>query len=116
MIDCPGSGVCSPIASLPAQAQTATIYGSHGTFDVVNDTGRDAHGFEIQFEGLSEADAYDSFGVSLKASPLHPFRRGSLPRARARAAPGQPRPDLHLHTPEPILPPGAEVRRTVGCE
>ncbi len=35
-----------------AQAQTATIYGSLGNFDVVNNTGEDACGFQVEVEGV----------------------------------------------------------------
>jgi hypothetical protein len=42
-------------ASLSVFAQTATIYGSVGNFDVVNNTGEDACGFEMELEGV----AYD---------------------------------------------------------
>ena len=35
-----------------ATAQTATIYGSLGNFDVVNNTGQEACGFEVEVEGL----------------------------------------------------------------
>jgi len=44
-----------------SQAQTAAISGSLGNFDVVNNTGNDAHGFEIQLEGLTPGDVYYSF-------------------------------------------------------
>ena len=40
------------VASAPAPAQTATIYGSIGNFDIANNTGEDACGFEIELEGL----------------------------------------------------------------
>ena len=39
-----------------ALAQTATITGNLGGFDVVNDSGQEAHGFEIQLEGVQQAD------------------------------------------------------------
>ena len=39
-------------AALSVFAQTATIYGSLGNFDVVNNTGQDACGFEAEIEGL----------------------------------------------------------------
>jgi hypothetical protein len=46
-----------------AQAQTATVYGSLGNFDVINNTGHEAHGFEIQLEGLHPEDVYGTFSV-----------------------------------------------------
>jgi hypothetical protein len=48
---------------LAAGAQTATIYGSLGNFDVVNNAGQDAHGFEIELEGLQPADVIYTFSV-----------------------------------------------------
>src|SRR5204863_513042 len=50
-------------ATADAQAQTATIFGALSNFDVVNDTGHDAHGFEIQLEGLQAADIYYTFSA-----------------------------------------------------
>src|SRR5689334_19126564 len=41
-----------------ARAQTATIQGTLSNFDVVNETGQDAHGFEIQLEGAAVGDLY----------------------------------------------------------
>ena len=57
-------------APIGARAQLATIYGSLGNFDVVNDTGHDAHGFEIQLEGLTGADVYYSFSAERFTSPF----------------------------------------------
>lgn len=60
-----------------AQAQTAAIYGSLGNFDVINHTGHDAHGFEIQFEGLHEADIYYTFSYQRYGSPvIVPYANG----------------------------------------
>src|SRR4029077_10706464 len=50
-------------APLVARAQTATVYGSLGNFDVVNNTGQDAHGFEIELDGLQAADVAYTFSV-----------------------------------------------------
>jgi len=40
------------------RAQTATITGFLSNFDVVNETGQDAHGFEIRLEGATPNDLY----------------------------------------------------------
>lgn len=45
-------------ASSMLMAQTATVEGTLSSFDVVNDTGRDVHGFEIQIEGAQTSDLY----------------------------------------------------------
>lgn len=60
-----------------AAAQSATIYGSLGNFDVVNNTGDDAYGFEVELEGLSEADVYYSFSAQRYGSPrIVPYAGG----------------------------------------
>src|SRR4051812_26739091 len=41
-----------------SRAQTATISGTLASFDVVNASGQDAHGFEIQLEGAFVGDLY----------------------------------------------------------
>ena len=48
-------------AAPPASAQTATVYGQLGNFDVVNNTGHDAHGFEVELVGVKAADVYYAF-------------------------------------------------------
>src|SRR4051812_12373268 len=50
-------------------AQTATVYGQLGNFDVVNNTGHDAHGFEIELEGVQPADVYFSFSMQRYGTP-----------------------------------------------
>jgi len=50
-------------APLTASAQTATIYGSLGNFDIMNNAGQDAHGFEIEFEGVQVADVPYTFSM-----------------------------------------------------
>lgn len=42
--------------------QATIIYGSLGNFDVINDTGSTAHGFEIELDGTSPADVIATFG------------------------------------------------------
>jgi hypothetical protein len=53
-----------------ARAQTATVYGSLSNFDVVNNTGNDAHGFEIELEGLQPQDVYYTFSAQRYGSPV----------------------------------------------
>lgn len=45
----------------PATA-IASVYGMLGNFDVVNDTGKTAHGFEIELEGIHSYEVTDTFG------------------------------------------------------
>lgn len=40
----------------------AAVIGFLGNFDVINDTGHEAHGFEIDLEGLHSSDITDTFG------------------------------------------------------
>ncbi len=54
---------CVALASLPLAAR-ATTYGSLGNFDVVNDTGRAAHGFQIDLEGIDRSHISDVFGLN----------------------------------------------------
>ena len=57
------------VTSLTAQAQTATVYGSVSNFDVINDTGNDAHGFEIEFEGIQPQDVAYTFSGQRYGTP-----------------------------------------------
>ncbi|MFL6216902.1 MAG: InlB B-repeat-containing protein [Blastocatellia bacterium] len=60
-----------------ARAQSATVYGSLSNFDVVNNTGNDAHGFEIELEGLQPQDVYYTFSAQRYGSPvITPYATG----------------------------------------
>ena len=48
-------------ATVASNAQTAAVYGQLGNFDVVNNTGHEGHGFEIELQGLQPNDIYYSF-------------------------------------------------------
>jgi len=48
-------------APVALQAQSAFVSGQLGNFDVVNNTGHDAHGFEIQLEGVTPGDITYAF-------------------------------------------------------
>lgn len=62
---------------LAAQAQTATVSGVLGSFDVVNQTGQDAHGFEIQLEGALPNDLYyTGYGQRYGSATLVPYATG----------------------------------------
>jgi hypothetical protein len=48
----------------PSTAQAPpTTYGTLDNFDVINDTGGDCHGFEIELEGITSADVAYTFGA-----------------------------------------------------
>ncbi|MBK7766129.1 MAG: hypothetical protein IPI44_08440 [Sulfuritalea sp.] len=53
--------VAVSLAVTPATA-SASVIGFLGNFDVINDTGSTAHGFEIELEGLHISDITDTFG------------------------------------------------------
>ena len=59
------------------QAQTAVVSGTLTGFDVVNDTGQPAHGFEIQLEGALPSDLYYTYNYSRYGVPtVVPYATG----------------------------------------
>jgi Divergent InlB B-repeat domain len=54
--------LASLAASVAAHGQTATLFGSLANFDVLNDTGQDAHGFEVEIQGATLAQITYTFG------------------------------------------------------
>lgn len=56
------------LALLPNIA-AASFLGFLGNFDVVNDSGNTAHGFEIELEGLHSSDITDTFGGANRGFP-----------------------------------------------
>lgn len=67
------------LVALPivADAQTATVSGVLGSFDIVNETGQDAHGFEIQIEGALPNDLYyTGFGQRYGTGTVVPYATG----------------------------------------
>jgi hypothetical protein len=60
----------------PAIARAAT-FGTLGNFDSVNDTGHEAHGFEIELEGIHVEDISDTFGGAGRGFPTDVERYGS---------------------------------------
>jgi PEP-CTERM motif len=48
--------------TLASSAANAVVIGFLGNFDVINDTGQTAYGFEIDLEGLHSSDITDVFG------------------------------------------------------
>lgn len=62
------------VAALVATAMvpdtgSAAVIGFLGNFDVINDTGSTAHGFEIDLEGLHSTDITDTFGGEGRGFP-----------------------------------------------
>ena len=52
-------------AAVAAPCQ-ASVYGSLANFDVVNDTGSTAHGFEIDIDGIRSTDITSLFGAGAR--------------------------------------------------
>lgn len=67
----------SVLAVAPAAATAASVFGSLGNFDAVNDTGKTAHGFEIELEGLHASDILDTFGGPGRGFPPDVERYGA---------------------------------------
>lgn len=63
--------------TLAPMASHASVFGTLGNFDVVNDTGSTAHGFEIDLEGLTSSDVTDTFGGPGRGFPTTVERYGS---------------------------------------
>ena len=52
------------LATAPTLAHAVATYGSLANFDVVNDIGHEAHGFEIELEGIDRNHISDVFGLN----------------------------------------------------
>jgi hypothetical protein len=79
-------------APFSACAQTAVVSGSLSAFDVLNDTGQPAHGFEIQIEGALPSDLYYTVPGGRYGSPaIVPYATGVYVRYQSpyNAASGQ---------------------------
>ncbi|MDT5155885.1 MAG: hypothetical protein QOH51_242 [Acidobacteriota bacterium] len=71
------------------RAQTATVFGSLSNFDVVNNTEHEAHGFEIELEGLQAGDVYYSFSAQRYGSAqIIPYATGVRVRWASAYDPG----------------------------
>src|SRR5579883_923673 len=70
-----GGTVLAGLLTLPAASQAqVTLFGTPANFDVLNDTGQDAHGFEIELQGIQPADltgvwSYTRFPHTILTTP-----------------------------------------------
>lgn len=64
MSDSKKFAVCLALMATPLLSCATATYGSLANFDVVNDTGQTAHGFEIELEGITRNDIADVFGLN----------------------------------------------------
>jgi hypothetical protein len=63
-----GVALAAALSIAPANG-FASVIGFLGNFDVINDTGSMAHGFEIDLEGLHSSDITDTFGGAGRGFP-----------------------------------------------
>ncbi len=88
----PRSGKLARIAALAsvglafgAIAQTATIYGAASNFDVVNNTGQEACGFEVELEGVPANTFVGTFDSQRYGPALTtPYSNGAVSGVRVR--------------------------------
>ncbi len=74
---------------LTSWGQTAVVSGYLGAFDVLNDTGQDAHGFEIQLEGALPSDLYYTVSGGRYGQPqIVPYATGVYVRYQGTYAAG----------------------------
>jgi hypothetical protein len=52
------------LATAPTASLATSTFGSLANFDAVNDTGHEAHGFEIDLEGIDKSQINDVFGLN----------------------------------------------------
>lgn len=70
------SALSLALLAVPAGAQV-TVFGSIYNFDVYNNTGGDAHGFEVELDGLTPQQAYYNFSATRYGAPtVIPFAGG----------------------------------------
>src|SRR5450755_3214486 len=70
---------------VPAMAQTTNLFGSLGNFDVYNDTGQDAHGFQIELDGVQAQQVPYTFNSTRYGGPtIIPFAGGVYVRYAAQ--------------------------------
>lgn len=73
------------IAPLCGQTQGITVFGSLSNFDVYNDTGQDAYGFQIELDGLSPQQVVGTFPSTRYGAPsIVPFTGGVYVRYAAQ--------------------------------
>src|SRR5216683_2050042 len=66
------SGVLLALLAAPiASHAQVTLFGALANFDVMNDTGQDTHGFEIEFDGITRAQIVYAFAYSRYGTPSY---------------------------------------------
>ena len=73
--------VAGMLLAAHVRAQSATVIGSLGNFDVANNQQQEAHGFEIEFEGVHPEDISSTFDTERYGAPtLVPTDTGVIVR------------------------------------
>ena len=109
--------LAAPIAS---NAQTVTLFGALSNFDVLNDTGQDAHGFEIEIDGITTAQAPYYFTATRYGGPaIVPIQNGVVFRYASSWDPIQQRFNVATVTPASFTPTfghSCVLTNIVGCD
>lgn len=78
--------IASAVLTTGVHAQSATIYGSLGNFDVVNNTGEDACGFEVELEGMQSSAITTFTAQRYGGATVTPYTNGAISGMRVRWA------------------------------
>src|SRR5512134_3250786 len=79
------------VALFAAGRQAPLTYGTLDNFDVINDTGQETHGFEIELEGISSTDVSYTFAapyIRYETPTIVPTPTGVIVRYAATYAAG----------------------------
>jgi hypothetical protein len=109
--------LAAPIAS---HAQTVTLFGALSNFDVLNDTGQDTHGFEIEIDGVTPSQiAYKFDYTRYGASVVVPIPGGVILRWQSPYDPSAMQFTIATTTPAafaPTLGHACVLTAVVGCD
>src|ERR1051326_2086437 len=101
-------------------AQTVTLFGALGNFDVLNDTGQDANGFEIELDGITAQQVIYEFNwTRYGASTIIPIQGGAIVRWQSPYDPVSQRFTIATTTPAvfaPTLGHSCVGTAIVGCD
>src|ERR1041385_7183867 len=102
------------------RAQTVTLFGALSNFDVLNDTGQDAHGFEIELDGVTPAQAQYTFNATrYGASVVVPIPGGVIVRWQSSWDPATQVFTITTTTPASFTPTfghSCVLTQVVGCD
>ena len=109
--------IAAPIAS---HAQNVILFGALSNFDVLNDTGQDAHGFEIELDGITPQQAPYYFTATRYGGPsIIPITNGVVFRWASPWDPNAQRFTITTVTPASFTPTfghSCVYTNIVGCD